>query len=356
MSLPPLPHPGYPQMPPPQMPPYPMPGYPYPPPPGYPGVYLPPPGYYYGPPPWPMGYYAPPGPRPPRIWTVFVMFGAVIAVLLIAQVIAIFIILAQHNTPFTPDSIQDRLQSLMASPSVYLPLFALTFLIVGGSAVAGAVLSPVKFKQRLELGAPRVRWWRVCAMTIGTVAASWLIMLIITLFPLPKGGALENLGEMISRAKGWVLVAQIAAIGLIGPLAEELLFRGYIQTRLALRMGPAGAIAITSVFFGVLHFDPVQSTYAAILGVFLGYIAYTSKSIWPAWLGHAANNTVSVCIANAGITDPEARTVPLIFILITAGVFTLCLLAICLGRKRTPAPVITTPAPLELPPPPPFAY
>ncbi|HSI32265.1 MAG: lysostaphin resistance A-like protein [Phycisphaerae bacterium] len=314
--------------------PYPPYGWPPPPPPPPLGYAMP-----YGYPPygyWPIE----PPPRPARVWTVFVMFVAVMVTFVVAQIGAVVLLLATNGGFATGlGDAERRVASMLTRPEVYLPLFGLTFLIVGGSAVAGALLSPVRFKERLELGTPGVRWWRVIAMTVGTVACSWVVMSLISLIPLPEGGTLKAFEEMMAGARGWVLVAQIAFIGLIGPLGEELLFRGYIQTRLVTRLGPAWAIAITSLFFGILHMDVVQSTYAAILGVFLGYIAYTSGSIWPAFYGHAANNTASVLFTAFGVESPHELTLAAI----SAGVLLVCVLVIVLGRNR-PAPAVLSPA------------
>ena len=182
-------------------------------------------------------------------------------------------------------------------------------------------------------------------MTVGTVACTWVVMSLISLIPMGEGGTLKAFEDMIDGARGWVLVGLIAFVGLIGPFAEELLFRGYIQTRLVRRMGPVGAIAITSVFFGILHMDVVQSTYAALMGVFLGYIAYTSGSIWPAFYGHAANNTASVLLTAfdvGGSGEPTTTAQTLTLAAIAAGVLVVCLLVIAVGRKRGEA--VTTPA------------
>jgi uncharacterized protein len=71
---------------------------------------------------------------------------------------------------------------------------------------------------------------------------------------------------------------------LIGPVTEELLFRGFMYRGLAVsRLGVAGAIALTSVAFGVWHIAGAfpglcTSAYWALLGIFLGWLRWRCSS------------------------------------------------------------------------------
>ncbi len=257
------------------------------------------------------------------MWTVFVLFAAVIVALLGAQVVAVVGLCAAGYCTMANEQ---EILAAISRPPIYLTLFGLTFGIVGGSALVAAGLSREKFKARLSLMMPAARWWRILAMTVGCIACSWLVMGLIQLLPIKPGGTLKMLEEMMTGARGWLLFAQILAIGIIGPLGEELLFRGYIQTRLTKRWGPVASIAITSVFFGLLHMDPIQSPYAALMGVFLGYSAHLSKSIWPAYYGHLANNTFSVLVMAFGATDEgmAGTSETLVLIGIAGAVLAVC--------------------------------
>ncbi|QDT13735.1 CPBP family intramembrane glutamic endopeptidase [Planctomycetes bacterium K23_9] len=89
---------------------------------------------------------------------------------------------------------------------------------------------------------------------------------------------------------GWAIVF-IIAIGVFPGVGEELFFRGFLQRRFLQRFRPAVAIGITSVIFGLAHVTPHGIALATIIGVWLGWIAYRTNSIWPGALIHAFINS-----------------------------------------------------------------
>ena len=94
---------------------------------------------------------------------------------------------------------------------------------------------------------------------------------------------------------GGSFALQIIAVGLIAPVAEELCFRGITQNRMSdTRIWLA--IGAQTVLFGLLHMNVVQSTYAALLGVFLGFLTVRYRSIIYAIIAHIAFNMFSIGI------------------------------------------------------------
>ena len=138
---------------------------------------------------------------------------------------------------------------------------------------------------------------------------------------------------------------------------EEFLFRGYIQTRLGQRWPRLLALLVTSLLFGVLHMDPVQSTMAVFLGLWLGEVADRTGSIWPAVAGHAFNNAAAT-VLSAFVTTGGDPTESWVMLAVTVPVFAACL-AYLLRRpvvetEADPAPLppsVPLPAPFYTPPP-----
>jgi sodium transport system permease protein len=97
---------------------------------------------------------------------------------------------------------------------------------------------------------------------------------------------------------GWVLVL----IALLPAICEELAFRGFILSGLRHSGHKWGAIAIASVFFGILHGMFQQSLVACAMGMVLGYLAVQTGSLLPAVLFHFTNNAMSVLV---GSVRPE---------------------------------------------------
>jgi uncharacterized protein len=84
-------------------------------------------------------------------------------------------------------------------------------------------------------------------------------------------------------------------IGAISPaICEEFLFRGYLQRSLEERLAPKYAILISALLFAGVHLNLVDLVGLIMLGILLGYMAYSSKSILPSILIHFANNFIAV--------------------------------------------------------------
>ena len=94
-------------------------------------------------------------------------------------------------------------------------------------------------------------------------------------------GAFEN-GDYI-----WMLLE----VSIIGPMVEELLFRGLVFHLVERDTGKEGAaIFISALLFGIWHGIFVQGVYTFLIGLVLGYLyAKTRKLIWP-FLVHLVNN------------------------------------------------------------------
>ena len=75
-------------------------------------------------------------------------------------------------------------------------------------------------------------------------------------------------------------------------LAEELLFRAWLQPMLVARLGVARGIALTALLFGAAHlpFSPLFALVAGVAGLGYGLVFHLSGRLWPALLLHAAVN------------------------------------------------------------------
>lgn len=81
----------------------------------------------------------------------------------------------------------------------------------------------------------------------------------------------------------------------LSPVLEEVLFRGIFLENLLKKQRPLFSILFTALLFGVLHLSSwhlVLST--TLLGVFLGFIYYKSRSVMLCILCHAWYNFLAV--------------------------------------------------------------
>lgn len=76
----------------------------------------------------------------------------------------------------------------------------------------------------------------------------------------------------------------------VAPVAEEVLFRGLIQGTVR-PYGKKISIFISALLFGLFHGNPVQTPFAFVLGLILGYVAEEYGLMWCVVL-HGFNNLV----------------------------------------------------------------
>lgn len=100
---------------------------------------------------------------------------------------------------------------------------------------------------------------------------------------------------------GW---GGILAIAIVGPVLEELLFRGAITKALLQQYNPTKAILISALLFGAFHINPAQILPAFLIGILLAWTYYKTGSLIPCIFMHILNNSLSVYLS---IKYPEAE-------------------------------------------------
>lgn len=139
------------------------------------------------------------------------------------------------------------------------------------------------------------RPWRVLAWSalaaLGVVVPSvWLQELLP---PLPDIVS-EQMMKMM-RVPGAYF-----AIAILAPVAEEIVFRGAILRQLCEGFANRWtAIAISAALFALVHGNPAQMPHAFAVGLLLGWMYCSTKSIIPGVVFHWCNNTVAYLISVA---------------------------------------------------------
>jgi hypothetical protein len=90
----------------------------------------------------------------------------------------------------------------------------------------------------------------------------------------------------------YIIVA--LTVSLTPAVCEEFFFRGFVQKSFEYKQKPFTAILLTSVFFGLYHFNPYGLLPLILIGVYLGYAVYKSNSIVVPVILHFLNNFIAV--------------------------------------------------------------
>lgn len=114
----------------------------------------------------------------------------------------------------------------------------------------------------------------------------------------------QELGQLMSTRGGYFVVC------LLVPLTEELVFRGAVLRTLlsSSSFSPLAAIALSALFFALVHLNPAQMPHAFLVGLLLGWMYWRTGSIIPGVTFHWVNNTVAYVLFKF-YPDPDTRLV-----------------------------------------------
>ncbi len=101
----------------------------------------------------------------------------------------------------------------------------------------------------------------------------------------------DSMDQMMEGKQMWFL---ILCMGIIAPLAEEIVFRWLIYLRLRDYMRMGAAAVISGLIFGIYHGNLVQAVYASLLGMAFAYILDISGCLWSSVLLHMGANIWSL--------------------------------------------------------------
>ncbi len=240
---------------------------------------------------------------PPRLWSVLVLGATLPVVLTITSTIVtmiglvIYAFLADLDFQELLENPYRVIADLGVHPLGVFFVFLPAPITRAAGALLGAKLSPVPMIERLGLkGASRLPIWSYPLFMLGTLALGDALDILLMSIVSERGESLVLFARVFSGASVGVFVILLVLGGLLSPLIEELVFRGYIQRRLLERWHPALAILVSSFFFGVIHLDPIHGPLAFVIGLWLGVIAWRAGSIVPVIVCHIFNNLASALL------------------------------------------------------------
>ena len=140
-------------------------------------------------------------------------------------------------------------------------------------------------------------------------------------------GSYSNISNTIfSYAPVVVIISTV----ILAPVSEELVFRGIVFNRLRDYTGFWASAIISSVLFGVYHFNLAQGLFAFLYGILLCLVYEKFKNLFANMFMHAAGNLIAVVITYTGFDYPEYWMVPAVG---AAAVLAACALYYFVIRK-----------------------
>ena len=239
-----------------------------------------------------------PEPRPPKAgenpvwtgWDVFLLAALTLGILFVAQVV---IVLAARQFAY-PHQWGDVAQK---------PALALLAELVAYAAVGVYMILLIEGKYHIRFW-PAIRWNWPGAGGLKIVGIGVLMLGLDALgrfLPMPKTAPFD---QFFDRPLDAYLTVAFAIT--LGPLMEELFFRGFLYPVLARRMGVIWGIVLTALPFGLMHYLQYRSWSAVLIIILVGIVLTTvravTKSVASSFLAHVGYNGALMFLA-AWATD-----------------------------------------------------
>lgn len=228
----------------------------------------------------------------------------------------------EHRHPYTARGVLTALGKSALYVLFFLGVQLLTGAIYAAIAIAGSALRPGGFDPQSILdgadtatlladffiAAGLLLWFKIrqtplpeavclrrCSgWTAGFCSFADIVLYVLTdlaLSLLPEAWmAAYNADMSVLTSTG---LNTFLTMAVLGPLAEELAFRGVIQTRLERAMPPWLALVLQAAIFGLVHGTPIQMAYAFLMGLAFGFLRRRTGSILPGFAAHAAFNAMN---------------------------------------------------------------
>lgn len=131
-------------------------------------------------------------------------------------------------------------------------------------------------------------------------------------------------------------ILMLAIVCALGPLSEELLFRGMIYAKLRRSFTILPAAILSALAFGLFHGNAVQAIYATLFGIVLAYVYEKNQTIWGSCLLHVIFNSFAYVLEGImKLFDVSSIIVNAIFfVLELASIVLVIALIRSMGRQK----------------------
>lgn len=244
-------------------------------------------------------------PQAPGIWSALGLIALYFLLQMVLSVLASFVvglIVGIRHMGESASSIRQQVVAIMQQPDV------ITLMVMVTVPVAALVSLYVAHRWWPRLWSlPEPPGFGMCKPATPTF---YLAAIALGLVLPPLGGWItqwlahghpvtQNVEQLGHSATPGLRVALALMVVSIGPLVEELLFRGALLSALLKRLPVGWAVAACALLFGVVHLPGLHFKWYALpdlmlLALALCWLRLKSGSLWPSVLAHGVNNAVAM--------------------------------------------------------------
>lgn len=106
--------------------------------------------------------------------------------------------------------------------------------------------------------------------------------------------------DLWESSSGAGIIALVVVVVIGAPLVEELVYRGLLQRSLVRRAGAAVGVTLATVWFALVHVQPVEYPGLLIAGAAFGIPAALTGRLGASVLAHVAFNAAGLAVVAAG--------------------------------------------------------
>lgn len=204
--------------------------------------------------------------------------------------LALYVILHGLNNAGVPiSSVNSSLFSTLSGVVIYILTIAM---------VIGLPWLVFKYRSsRAELGINKLPEWldfllAPAGLVVYFILSGILVTIATYVLTFVNFNEVQSTGfEQIYQNYEYILA--FITLVVIAPIAEEILFRGYLFGKLQKHLPLWGAILVTSLLFGFVHGAWNVGIDVFALSIVLCLLRVVSKSIWPSIMLHMLKNSIA---------------------------------------------------------------
>ncbi len=187
--------------------------------------------------------------------------------------------------------------------------------------IYGIVTLIRKKKFFTEISLKKMNPVTIVPIVLGGISLNFLLSLLMAIIPFPQEWW-DSYMTSSDQLLGYTGIAMWIATVISAPIVEEIVFRGFIYSRLKKGMPLVVAMLLTSIAFGAAHGTIIWFTYTFLFSMVLIFVLERTKSLWSNIILHMSFNLVGA--ATSTFTEVFDN---LNEIAIYAGSFVVCVAA-----------------------------
>ena len=136
------------------------------------------------------------------------------------------------------------------------------------------------------------------------------------------------IGQLLGGNSSPILL--VLSVCVLGPIAEELVFRGAVLPALyRWRRNAWLAIMVSAALFGLIHLNIIQGIVAFYSGIVMGWLYYRTRSVVPGMVLHVTSNSLYMLLDNV-IEEKDLPSLtfsdmtPYLLVIFGVGLLLLC--------------------------------